>query len=186
MAFGDNMKKAAAKYEKMAATLPRLLAKVQEVAAQASLDKAVELTPNPEDGKPRGIGVITGSLLNRWYADSLISPKIVGNEFISVLANAAEYVNYQGQAVQYASWVDQGHILDRHRVSSLFLNPFTHLIDRVPQGDGGLMVGTQTEYIPGRHMTDAAKEVYSKNIHEIIEALLSGLEETGISGTPLV
>ena len=75
--------------------------------------------------------------------------------------------------VEYASYVDEGHDVDKHFVPGLYIDPETGLLSYDPKRkkEIGLMVGTKTTRVKGLHITDAAKEVYE----EVAEAELRKL-----------
>lgn len=66
----------------------------------------------------------------------------------------------------YASYVNDGHRMDRHFVPGLYVNPASGMLEVNPDGTGGLVVGTQTSYVPGLHMEEAAHEEY----HRVVAA----------------
>ena len=74
-----------------------------------------------------------------------------GKEYHTVLANEMEY----------ASYVNNGHRMDRHFVPGLYIDENGEL-SRDLEGDVGLVVGTKTKYVKGEFMTDKAKEAYEK------------------------
>ena len=74
---------------------------------------------------------------------------------------------------QYASFVNDGHRMDRHFVPGLVINPGSGLLEFNPDGTGGIVVGTRTAYVPGLFMVDKAVEEYRRVLREE----LKGLEE---------
>ncbi|MFR2781274.1 MAG: hypothetical protein ACLTBL_09905 [Clostridium sp.] len=56
--------------------------------------------------------------------------------------------------MQYASYVNDGHRVDKHFVPGLIKNG--SLLERSPDGSGGLMVGTKTTYVKGKYMKQKA------------------------------
>ena len=55
--------------------------------------------------------------------------------------------------MQYASYVNDGHRVDKHFVPGLIING--NLLERSPDGSGGIMVGTKTSYVQGKYMKEA-------------------------------
>ena len=55
--------------------------------------------------------------------------------------------------MQYASYVNDGHRMDRHFVPGLTVDG--GLLQRNDAADGGLIVGTKTTYVPGLYMKEA-------------------------------
>ena len=79
-----------------------------------------------------------------WEADSITKPVYSGGSVRTVLAND----------MQYASYVNDGHRVDRHFVPGLIKNG--PLLEESPDGSGGIMVGTKTTYVPGLYMKEKA------------------------------
>ena len=94
-----------------------------------------------------------------WATDSKINPEIRGGQLVTVLANDKEY----------ASYVDQGHRMDRHFVPGLYVNPYSKLLEYDPAAETGLVVGTKTLYVPGEFMTDKGREAYEKTVLEELD-----------------
>ena len=146
------------------AQLPDLLADIAQEATQRAVEKAAGLTP-PTGGDLSGTNTRTGELKQHWAADSEIIPVRQGSDWVTILANDKEY----------ASYVDQGHRMDRHFVPGLYVNPESGLLEYDPAAKVGLIVGAKTPYVPGVYMVDAAKEEYRRAVQEgscRLEALL--------------
>ena len=137
------------------AQLPDLLADIAQEATQRAVEKAAGLTP-PTGGDLSGTNTRTGELKQHWAADSEIIPVRQGSDWVTILANDKEY----------ASYVDQGHRMDRHFVPGLYVNPESGLLEYDPAAKGGLIVGAKTPYVPGVYMVDAAKEEYRRAVQE--------------------
>lgn len=144
------------------ARLPKMLEDAATGAAMRAVEKAQELTP-PTKNDLRGTHARTGEMKQHWATDS--RPKAVkqGDNYASLLANDMEY----------ASYVNDGHRMDRHFVPGLYVNPESGLLEYDPSANVGLVVGTKTSYVPGIFMVDAAKEEYRRTL----ETELKGLEE---------
>ena len=137
------------------AQLPDLLADIAQEATQRAVEKAAGLTP-PTGGDLSGTNTRTGELKQHWAADSKIIPVQQGSDWVTILANDKEY----------ASYVDQGHRMDRHFVPGLYVNPESGLLEYDPAAKVGLIVGAKTPYVPGVYMVDAAKEEYRRAVQE--------------------
>ena len=137
------------------AQLPDLLADIAQEATQRAVEKAAGLTP-PTGGDLSGTNTRTGELKQHWAADSKIIPVQQGSDWVTILANDKEY----------ASYVDQGHRMDRHFVPGLYVNPESGLLEYDPAAKVGLIVGAKTPYLPGVYMVDAAKEEYRRAVQE--------------------
>lgn len=152
----------AAQLRRAQAQLPGLLERAARDATIRAVEAATEMTP-PTGGDLRGTNARTGEMKQHWATDSRTSPAKRGNEFVTELNNN----------VQYASFVNDGHRMDRHFVPGLVINPSSGLLEYNPDGRGGIVVGTRTAYVPGLYMTDRAKEVYRSTLH----AQLAQVEE---------
>lgn len=143
--------------KKAGANLGDILYDTAKSATLRAIEAAQAATP-PKEGTGRGpyIGAntITGELKAHWATDSLPTPKITGNRIETELNNN----------VEYASYVDQGHRLNRHFVPGLYINPNSGLLEYAPGAKVGIVVGTKTKYVKGEFMVDKAKEAYEKAI----------------------
>lgn len=148
----------AARAAEMKRLLPKLDQQLREAAAAATLravEKAAEMTP-PTGGDLAGTHTRTGEMKQHWATDSQINPKKVGDTYQTALANDKEY----------ASYVNDGHRMDRHFVPGLYINEESGLLEYDPNMDTGIVVGTKTFYVKGLHMVDAAKEEYRRVLAE--------------------
>lgn len=144
--------------KKAKADLEDVLYDAQKKATLRAIEAATEATP-PKEGTGRGsyIGTntVTGELKARWAWDSTTEPMGFSNgQYVTVLRNNA----------QYASYVNDGHRMDRHFVPGLYVNPESGLLEYDPSADVGLVVGTKTKYVKGEFIVDKAKEAYEKTI----------------------
>ena len=143
--------------KKAQADLPAVLSKVARGATLRAIEAAQAATP-PKEGTGRGsyIGTntITGELKAHWATDSVTTPAIVGNRVETYLNNNKDY----------ASYVNDGHRMDRHFVPGLYVNPESGLLEYDPTAKVGLVVGTKTRYVKGEFMVDQAKEAYDRTV----------------------
>lgn len=58
----------------------------------------------------------------------------------------------------WTCYVNDGHRVDKHFVPGLIING--NLLERSPDGSGGLVVGTKTSYVKGKYMKEAAIKKY--------------------------
>lgn len=68
---------------------------------------------------------------------------------------------------EYASYVNDGHRMDRHFVPGLYVNPYSKLLEYDPnyaEDGGGLMVGTKTKYVKGEFMKEKAIKVWEETV----------------------
>ena len=93
-----------------------------------------------------------------WATDSVTTPIISGNTVTTILANN----------MQYASYVNDGHRVDKHFVPGLIING--GLLEMSKDGDdGGIMVGTKTTYVPGLYMTEKATGMYKITVRNMLK-----------------
>lgn len=134
-------------------------------AAEASMLEAVRATMDatpPKAGTGRGpfIGsnMITGQLKQHWATDSTTKPIVSGQTITTALAND----------MQYASYVNDGHRMDRHFVPGLYVNPDSGLLEYDPDADVGLTVGTKTKYVKGEFMADKGRKAYQNTLAAVL------------------
>lgn len=154
------------------AQLPDVLADIAQTATLRAIEKAAELTP-PTGDDLSGTHTRTGSMKSRWRADSKVDPSREGARLITVLENRAGESEGSENDTSYASYVNDGHRMDRHFVPGLYVDPDSGLLEYDPAAKVGLVVGTKTPYVPGLHMVDAAKEEYRR----VLRVELQKLEE---------
>lgn len=159
-----NLQQRLQQLKKAQADMEHVLYRAAEGATQRAVEAAMDATP-PKKGTGRGpyIGTntITGELKARWEWDSTMEPMgFAGGQYVTVLRNNAEY----------ASYVNDGHRMDRHFVPGLYINPESGLLEYDPSAKVGLVVGTKTRYVKGEFMVDKAKKAYQ-------EALLDELDK---------
>ena len=135
------------------ARFPSELSNIAKNATIRAVEKAVDMTP-PLENDLRGTNTRSGGMKQHWPTDSQITPQVSGNKYTTVLGNNKKY----------ASYVNDGHRMDRHFVPGLYVNPASGMLEINPDGTGGLVVGTQTSYVPGLHMEEAAHEEYHRTV----------------------
>lgn len=163
MAFGDELQKRMEELEKCQPMVQRRLREIAEGATLRAVEEATERTPpnTYEDGELRGVHSITGELAEHWSADSQTVPlQTGGSQFATTLANDKDY----------ASYVNDGHRMDKHFVPGLYVDE-SGVLSMDPARDTGMMVGTRTKYVPGLYMKEAGIEKYK----EVAEAELKKL-----------
>ncbi len=154
--FGADIQRRLAELKKAQADIPRIINKVAEAATIAAVDTATEATPPNGGAAIAGVNARTGDLALHWTMDSITRPVKIAGGYRTELVNK----------MQYASYVDQGHRMDRHFTSHLAVEG-GKLVGK-PAGDGGLMVGVHTGYVPGRYMVDKAKEKYKSEVKRML------------------
>jgi len=157
MAIGDALHMRLNILHKNGANVRKAMRDAMRDATFTAVDAAAQATP-PNEKTNRGTKTVTGELKGAWASDSITEPIETSEGFKTALRNNTFY----------ASYVNNGHRMDRHFVPGLILNIHTELLEKVPRDMGGIIVGTQTQYVPGVYMTDTARKAYE-------EALIEGL-----------
>lgn len=148
--------------KKLQTDLPKVMSEAAQKATMRAIEAASDATP-PKAGTGRGayIGTnsLTGELKAHWAIDSDPTPKPTGDGYTTILANNMEY----------ASYVNDGHRMDRHFVPGLYINPGSGLLEYDPSANVGIVVGTKTAYVKGEFMTDKGIEAYRQTIQDELE-----------------
>lgn len=156
--FGDAIRKLGNKYNEARQHIKDDVAQALEETTQIVIEEAEYNTP-PVDGEDdRGIGQITYELKKSWRRDSITYAQFRNDEIYTVLWSKTPY----------ASFVNDGHTLDKHFVNHLHKNYSTGLLDKLYHVEGGLVVGTLTSWIEGRFMKEAAIEKFHKEFRRIL------------------
>ena len=71
---------------------------------------------------------------------------------------------------QYASYVNDGHDVDKHFVPGLYVDD-AGALSYDPERDVGLIVGTKTKYVPGLYMKEAGVEKYKEVTEKELDKL---------------
>lgn len=141
--FGSQMRKRLEELRKAGADVPKIMRDVAESATIEAVRVATENTP-PNGSAIAGTNTRSGEMAQHWASDSQTSPKMTGNSADTTLANN----------MQYASYVNNGHRMDRHYVPGLIKNG--SLLEKADPSMGGIVVGTRTAYVQGLHMKEKA------------------------------
>lgn len=145
--------------------LPGKMSNIAKNATIRAVEKAADMTP-PLENDLRGTNTRSGGMRQHWPTDSDTTPQVSGGKYTTLLANNKDY----------ASYVNDGHRMDRHFVPGLYVNPSSGMLEINPDGTGGLVVGTQTSYVPGLHIEEAAQEEYHRVVQSEAEKLRRLLE----------
>lgn len=166
MALGDALQKRMEELAKRQPMIEKRLAAIAEGATLRAVEAAVEKTPpnTYEDGEIRGVHSITGELAEHWATDSQTVPSQSGRQFVTTLANDK----------QYASYVNDGHDVDKHFVPGLYVDD-EGVLSMDPARDAGMVVGTKTKYVEGLYMKEAGidkyKEVAGKELDKLAKEM---------------
>lgn len=152
--FGAQMRKRLNELKKAGQDVPRIINEVAEGATIEAVRVATENTPPNGGAKISGTNTRSGQMAQHWQTDSKTSP-INGK---TVLANN----------MQYASYVNDGHRMDKHFVPGLTIDG--GMLQKAPAGsDSGIMVGTKTTYVPGLYMKEKAVGKYKSVVRTELE-----------------
>jgi len=151
--FGSQMRKRLAELRRAQQDIPAIIDEVAETATMSAVEKAAENTPPNGGAKIAGPHLRTGEMAQSWATDSVTTP----NRGKTLLANLQ----------QYASYVNDGHRMDKHFTSHLAIEG-GQLVGK-PDGDGGLVVGTKTQYVPGLYMKEKAIGVYRDTVRRMLQ-----------------
>lgn len=147
--------------KKARADLPEILNRVARDATIRAIEATTAATP-PKEGTGRGpyIGtnMITGELKAHWATDSKTEP--MG----SALSGGRTYVTFLKNNIEYASYVNDGHRMDRHFVPGLYINKESGLLEYDLNAKTGIVVGTKTRYVKGEFMVDKGKQAYEETV----------------------
>lgn len=124
-----------------------------------AIETAAEMTPAGIVNPLSGTNTRSGSMKQDWAAKSKWTPVKKGNSYVTELGND----------MQYASYVNDGHRMDRHFVPGLVINEASGMLEFNPDGSGGIVVGTKTAYVPGIFMVDKAKEEYRRVLRQELQ-----------------
>lgn len=150
------------KLQRTRADLPEALAAACKKATTRAVEAAAEATPpkaHTGRGPYIGANTVTGELKQHWETDSQTEPVIAGGVISTYLNNEC----------QYASYVNDGHRLDRHFVPGLHVDEHTGLLEYDPGKGVGIVVGTKTKFVKGEFMVDKAKEAYIETLQGELE-----------------
>ena len=154
MSYTVSLQQRIQQLKKIRADIPRILDEVARDATIRAVEATEDATP-PKAGRGQsGTNTLTGELKAHWPTDSETEPKRQGNEHVTALANN----------VEYASYVNDGHRMDKHFVPGLYVNPGTGALEYDPSADVGIVVGTKTPYVNGEFMVDKGIEAYRRTV----------------------
>lgn len=141
--FGSQMRKRLEELRKAGADVPKIMKEVAEGATIEAVRVATENTP-PNGSEIAGTNTRSGEMAQHWSVDSNTTPEMTGSTAKTTLANN----------MQYASYVNNGHRVDKHFVPGLIKNG--GMLEKVDPSMGGMFVGTRTTYVQGLHMKEKA------------------------------
>ena len=140
-----------AQLQDVEARFPGELTAIAKGATIRAVEKAAELTPTTLDDLS-GTNTRSGDMKQHWASDSKVTPVKRGDTYVTELNNDK----------QYASYVNDGHRMDRHFVPGLVINP-----------ESGML---ESKYVEGLFMEEAAHEEYHRIIRTEAARLRRALE----------
>ena len=154
--FGSQIRKRLEELRKAGESIPDIMYEVAEGATVEAVRVATENTP-PNGSAIAGTNTRSGQMAQHWELDSQTKPVMTGGSAQTVLANNK----------QYASYVNDGHRMDKHFVPGLIENG--GLLERVDPDVGGIMVGTKTTYVKGLYMKEKAIRKYRSVVRKDLD-----------------
>lgn len=147
---------------------PAKVMALAENATYAAIDAAAAATP-PTENDLRGVKTRTGALKDHWATDSITKAERVNGGYETHLKNSQPY----------ASFVNDGHRMDKHFVPGLYVNPYSGQLEysEAMRGEVGIMVGTKTKYVPGLFMAEKGEEAFAGYVDEHGAEVLEAITE---------
>lgn len=142
--FGSQMRKRLAELNRAGQNVPKIMMEVAEGATIEAVRVAAENTPPNGGADIAGTNMRSGDMAQHWQTDSRTTPVYSGGTVKTELKND----------MQYSSYVNDGHRVDKHFVPGLVANG--NLLEKSEDGSGGIMVGTRTTFVKGKYMKQKA------------------------------
>lgn len=155
--FGSQIRKRLAQLHMAEQDVPRIMREVAEGATIEAVRVAKENTPPNGGAAIAGTNTRSGQLAQHWELDSITTPVQTGRTVETWLRNN----------MQYASYVNDGHRVDKHYVPGLKKNGT--LLERVNPEEGGIMVGTKKTYVKGLYMKEKAIGKYRSTVRKELD-----------------
>ena len=160
--FGAETRRYLKRLHKAGAEVTNIIAEVAEVATLAAVETAANNTPPNGGAAIKGTNTRTGALAQSWATDSITKPMGLA------LSGGGTAVTMLRSNLQYASYVNDGHRVDKHFVPGLIIHG--GLLDMAASGAaGGIMVGTNTTYVPGLYMKEKAIGNYKTTVRYMLK-----------------
>lgn len=165
MSFGNAIQRRADLLRKRGADATQILLNTSRGATRHAVAAAQDKTPMTADDLS-GVGTRSGHLKAHWATDSVTDP------VVRPASSGVEYATALANEVDYASYIDQGHRLDKHFVPGLMVNPVTGKLERVDPALGGIMVGIKTSYVSGLFMAEAGRRAFEERAQRELSRLI--------------
>lgn len=166
MSFTVSLQQRIQQLKKAQADIPEILYNTAKHATERAVEAAADATPPKKDtgrGPYIGTNTITGQLKAHWATDSKIEP--MGG----ALSGGSKYTTVLANNLEYASYVNDGHRMDKHFVPGLYINQESGLLEYDPSAKVGIVVGTKTKYVKGEFMVDKAKKAWEKAVLDMLD-----------------
>lgn len=160
--FGSQIRKRLAELRKAGESIPDIMYEVAEGATIEAVRVATENTP-PNGSAIAGTNTRSGQMAQHWELDSQTQPR-------GLMLGRASAVTTLANNMQYASYVNDGHRVDKHFVPGLIENGgmLEKLSDDWSYGMG-MMVGTKATYVPGKYMKEKAIGKYRSVVRKELD-----------------
>ena len=159
--FGAECRRYLKRLHRANANVVDIIAEAAETATIAAVETAAANTP-PNGGAPiRGVNTRTGAMSQAWATDSITQP--IG----LALSGGGTAVTMLRNNLQYASYVNDGHRVDKHFTTHVAIE--NGMLVGKPDGNGGLVVGTKTTYVPGLYMKEKAIGKYKTTVRAMLK-----------------
>lgn len=160
--FGAECRRYLKRLHKAEANVTDIIAETAEVATIAAVETAAANTPPNGGAAISGTNTRTGAMAQSWATDSITKPMGLA------LSGGGTAVTMLRSNLQYASYVNDGHRMDKHFVPGLIVN--AGMIEWAADGDsGGITVGTKTTYVPGLYMKEKAIGKYKTTVRAMLK-----------------
>ena len=160
--FGAECRRYLKRLHNAEANVTDIIAEAAETATIAAVETAAANTPPNGGAAISGTNTRTGAMAQAWATDSITQPMGLA------LSGGGTAVTMLRNNLQYASYVNDGHRMDKHFVPGLIVN--AGMIERAADGDnGGIMVGTKTTYVPGLYMKEKAIGKYKTTVRYMLK-----------------
>lgn len=157
MSYTVSLQQRLLQLQKAHTQLPETLKSVARNATIRAIEATQDATPPKADtgrGPYIGTNTITGAAKSHWATDSQSEPEHIADAFVTYLRNYLEYISY----------LNDGHRMDRHFVPGLYINQGSGLLEYDPGRKVGIVVGTKTKYVKGEFMVDKGKKAYEDTV----------------------
>ncbi len=161
--FGSQIRKRLEQLRKAGESIPDIMYEVAEGATIEAVRVATENTPPNGGAAIAGTNTRSGQMAQHWALDSQTQPR-------GLMLGRGSAVTTLANNMQYASYVNDGHRVDKHFVPGLIINngKLEKLSDDWSYGMG-IVVGTQKDYVKGLYMKQKAIGKYRSVVRKELD-----------------